>query len=226
MVEREREREFIISNDYFTILYEAAKTVGVKLYYEIGKTTLRNIANYSKDRISADCLSEDNYVGVENLLKNKAGKVKTSYLPIEGNFIKFEKDDILIGNIRPYLRKIWISDIVGGTNGDVLTIQIKKDFKNKILPRFLYQLLSDENFFEFAIKFSKGSKMPRGDKNKIMDYEFFIPPLPVQNYIVSILDKFDTLVNDIKQGLPREIELRQKQYEYFRERLLDFPKES
>ena len=88
------------------------------------------------------------------------------------------------------------------------------------MPRFLYQLLSDENFFEFAIKFSKGSKMLRGDKNKIMDYDFFIPSLPVQNYIVSILDKFDILVNDIKQGLPKEIELRQKQYEYFKKRLL------
>ncbi|MEL3908279.1 MAG: restriction endonuclease subunit S [Treponemataceae bacterium] len=52
-------------------------------------------------------------------------------------------------------------------------------------------------------------------------------PLPspaVQKYIVSILDKFDTLINDISAGLPKEIELRQKQYEYYRERLLDFPK--
>ena len=49
-----------------------------------------------------------------------------------------------------------------------------------------------------------------------------LPPLEVQNYIVKILDKFDTLVNDLSQGLPKEIELRQKQYEYYREKLLNF----
>lgn len=68
--------------------------------------------------------------------------------------------------------------------------------------------------------------MPRGDKNKIMEYGFPLPSLPVQEYIVSILDKFDVLINDISQGLPKEIELRQKQYEYYRERLMDFPRKN
>lgn len=49
-----------------------------------------------------------------------------------------------------------------------------------------------------------------------------VPPIKVQEHIVSILDKFDTLVNDISQGLPKEIELRQKQYEYYRKKLLSF----
>lgn len=66
--------------------------------------------------------------------------------------------------------------------------------------------------------------MPRGDKKKIMEYKFFLPPLHVQQHVVSILDKFDTLVNDIKEGLPKEIEQRQKQYEYWRKCLLSFPK--
>lgn len=64
--------------------------------------------------------------------------------------------------------------------------------------------------------------MPRGDKKKIMEYEFIIPPVPIQEYIVSILDKFNTIVNNISQELPKEIELRQKQYEYYRDKLLDF----
>lgn len=54
--------------------------------------------------------------------------------------------------------------------------------------------------------------------------EIPIPPIYVQEHIICILDKFDTLVNDILQGLPKEIELRQKQYEYYREKLLNFPK--
>ena len=64
--------------------------------------------------------------------------------------------------------------------------------------------------------------MPRGDKNKIMEYHFSIPPLHVQQHVVSVLDKFDILVNDIKEGLPKEIEQRQKQYEYWRSVLLTF----
>ena len=68
--------------------------------------------------------------------------------------------------------------------------------------------------------------MPRGDKKKIMEYSFFVPPLHVQQRIVSILDTFNTLVHDMQEGLPKEIELRQQQYEYYRERLLSFSKAS
>jgi len=64
--------------------------------------------------------------------------------------------------------------------------------------------------------------MPRGDKAAIMKYEIPIPPLPVQHQIVVILDKFDTLVNDISTILPAEINARRQQYEYYRNRLLAF----
>ncbi|MDH7070046.1 restriction endonuclease subunit S, partial [Escherichia coli] len=51
-----------------------------------------------------------------------------------------------------------------------------------------------------------------------------VPSMEIQERIVSILDKFDTLTNSITEGLPREIELRQKQYEYYRDLLFSFPK--
>ncbi|NMW85799.1 restriction endonuclease subunit S [Peptoniphilus sp. AGMB00490] len=214
-----------MSKRYLTLLKEAADIVGVKLFgFEWKK--LKDITQYSSKRVSAGLLNAENYVGVENLLKDKLGKVDSSYVPNTGNLIAFKKDDVLIGNIRPYLRKIWIANVDGGTNGDVLVFCIKDDFKNMIIPRFLYKTLSSESFFEYDIKFSKGAKMPRGDKNKIMEYEVPLPSLPVQEYIVSILDKFDALINDISQGLPKEIELRQKQYEYYRERLMDFPRKN
>ena len=59
---------------------------------------------------------------------------------------------------------------------------------------------------------------------EIPKLKFLIPPMIVQEYIVSILDKFDALINDISKGMPKEIELRQKQYEYYREKLLNFKK--
>ena len=222
--EQNRTEQRQITSKFFELLKEAAKVVSIDINDKVEWKTLSEVAKYSKDRISFEYLNEKNYVGVENLLKNRLGKIDSNNVPTEGNSVKFNMGDILIGNIRPYLCKIWLADIEGGTNGDVLVISIDKKHKNKILSRYLYQILSDEKFFDYNIKYSKGAKMPRGDKEKIMEYKIPLPPLPVQEYIVSILDKFDALVNDLSQGLPREIELRQKQYEYYREKLLNFGK--
>ena len=64
--------------------------------------------------------------------------------------------------------------------------------------------------------------MPRGSKDAVMNYPIPVPPLEEQERIVSILDRFDKLCNDISEGLPAEIEARQKQYEYYRDKLLMF----
>ena len=181
---------------------------------------LKEICTYSNDRISYDKLNEDNYVGVDNLLQNKKGKTKSYHVPTSGNSTKFEKNDILVGNIRPYLRKIWFADCYGGTNGDVLDIRVN-DAK-KIYPRFLYYVLSSEAFFEYNNSNSKGAKMPRGDKQAIMNYEFAVPSIEKQIHIANVLDQFDKLVNNISDGLPAEIEFIRQQYEYYRNKLLSF----
>ncbi|EEE3289086.1 restriction endonuclease subunit S [Salmonella enterica subsp. enterica serovar Mbandaka] len=188
---------------------------------EVEWRALGEIAAYSKSRISFDKLDENNYVGVDNLLQNRAGKMQSNYVPTSGNLTEFREGDILIGNIRPYLKKIWQADSTGGTNGDVLVI---RSCHESILPRYLYQILADENFFEYNMQHAKGAKMPRGNKDAIMKYRLPIPSLNEQTRIVSVLDKFDTLTNSISEGLPREIELRQKQYEYYRDLLFSFPK--
>jgi len=183
---------------------------------------LGDIMHYSKESILANQLDKTCYVGVDNLLQNKKGKVDSEYVPKNGRLIKYKKDDILIGNIRPYLKKIWIADNEGGTNGDVLCIRVNKDAKAIAIPAYLYYVLSSEEFFTYAIKNSKGAKMPRGDKALTMKFEFPLPSLEVQKQIVSILDRFDALVNNLKSGLPAEIALRRKQYEYYRDKLLAF----
>ena len=183
------------------------------------KKKLIDVAIYAKSRISTDKLDKENYIGVENLLQNKLGKTSSNYVPTEGSFIEYLPNDILIGNIRPYLRKIWLADKTGGTNGDVLVIRLTD--KN-IIPRYLYHILANEHFFEYNVKYSKGAKMPRGDKTAILQYEFDVPPLEEQQRIVSILDKFEALTNSITEGLPLAIEQSQKRYEYYRELLLNF----
>ncbi len=189
---------------------------------EVEWKCLREVAKYSKERISSDKLDKNNYVGVDNLMQNREGKTISNYVPQSGNSTKYNINDILIGNIRTYLMKIWHADRVGGTNGDVLVIH---PTDKNITPRFLYQLLADDSFFEYNMQHAKGAKMPRGNKSKIMDYKIPIPPLEEQGRIVSILDKFHTLTNSINEGLPKEIELRKKQYEYYRDMLLTFPKQ-
>ena len=189
---------------------------------------LGDIAQYSKTRISSDYLDKSNYVGVDNLLQNRAGRVDSNYVPTSGNLTEYHKDDILIGNIRPYLRKIWLADRTGGTNGDVLVIHPTDDATN---PCYLYQVLTDENFFQYNIQHSKGAKMPRGSKPQILRYHVPIPcpdnpekSLAIQAEIVRMLDVFSELTTSLTDGLPREIALRQQQYAYYRDLLLNFPK--
>lgn len=184
------------------------------------RVELGAVAEYSQKRISVTELTPETYVGVDNLLQDRKGKTVATFLPNQGSVTTYNQGDILIGNIRPYLKKIWFSNQVGGTSGDVLTIQ------NSITPlmenKYLYYILSDDRFFNYNVQYSKGSKMPRGDKQAIMQYKFILPSLTEQEKIVSILDNFNTLTNSLSEGLPKEIELRQKQYEYWREQLLNF----
>ncbi|QTA05311.1 restriction endonuclease subunit S (plasmid) [Escherichia albertii] len=188
---------------------------------EVEWKTLGEVAQYSKTRISFELLDERNYVGVDNLLQNRAGKSLSNHVPTSGKLTEFIPNDILIGNIRPYLKKIWQADCIGGTNGDVLVIHC---IDSSINTRYLYQILADDKFFEYNMQHAKGAKMPRGSKEDIMKYSIPVPPLTLQARIVEILNKFDTLTNSITEGLPREIELRQKQYEYYRDLLFSFPK--
>lgn len=187
---------------------------------EVEWKELGEVAEYSKTRISFECIDKLNYVGVDNLLQNRKGKTESNYVPASGNLLEYRKDDILIGNIRPYLKKIWYSDRIGGANGDVLVIRLKDE---KLNARYLYQILADDKFFEYNMQHAKGAKMPRGSKDKILKYLIPIPSLVEQARIVAILDKFDALTSSITEGLPREIELRQKQYAYYRDLLLSFP---
>lgn len=179
---------------------------------------LSEVAHYSKSRINASQIDANTYVGVENLLQNKQGKSIASSVPTSGAVIAFNYGDILIGNIRPYLKKIWLADCNGGTNGDVLTIQINEP--EKLIPKFLYYVLSSDQFFLYDIQHSKGTKMPRGSKEAVMKYNVPIPALPVQREIVRILDNFTELTAELQGKLTSEFTARKKQYEYYRDSLL------
>ncbi len=182
---------------------------------------ISEIAQYPKARIKSEMLTVNTYVGVESLIKDRGGKTSSSSVP-DGTAIEFLPQDILIGNIRPYLKKIWFSDCQGGTNGDVVCIRVLDC--NEVMPKFLYYILASDTFFDYDNSHAKGGKMPRGDKNAILAYNVPVPSMEEQERIVSILDRFETLTNDLQNGLPAEIEARRQQYEYYRNKLLTFDK--
>ena len=162
-------------------------------------------------------LNAENYVGVDNLLQNKEGKEISTSVPNSGNWTRYDEGDILVGNIRPYLKKIWFADNTGGASGDVLVFTLKD--KSLLLPKYLFYLLSSDNFFEFDNNSARGAGMPRGDKKVICRYSITFPKdKAIQQSIVEKLDSFESLISSLKE----EIALRQKQYEYYREKLLTF----
>lgn len=181
---------------------------------------LQGVAAYSKDRVEREELTINNYVSVENLLQDRAGKVSAEKLPVGEVFIGFNNEDILIGNIRPYLKKIWFSDCKGGTNGDVLVVKNKNS--DVLSSKYLYHVLASDNFFHYNNSNSKGTKMPRGDKEAIMRYKFILPSPEKQEWVYQYLNVFHEISYNLCIGLPAEINARQKQYEYYRNRLLSF----
>ena len=139
-----------------------------------------------KDRITTSVLNASSYISTENMLPNKAGVTLSSGVP-SGNAIKFVADDILISNIRPYFKKIWQADRIGGCSSDVICLRAT----NITEPIYLYYLLSQDRFFDYVMQGTKGTKMPRGDRSQIMQWPVLLPSKDKQKKIASILKYLD-----------------------------------
>ena len=162
---------------------------------------LREVTFYPKDKISLFDIIASQYVGVETLVKDKGGVVFSANLPNAESATVFLIDDILIGNIRPYLKKIWKADRQGGASGDVVIVRIPTNLKSILSSDYLFKVLSSDKFFEYDNAYTHGAKMPRGDKNAISEYLIPIPPFPIQQSIVSELDKINELITLQKSQL-------------------------
>lgn len=128
---------------------------------------LNDIAYFVEDKISSENIKLDQYVTTDSLLQNKKGRTFAQNLPPQKcSLVHFKKGDVLLGNIRPYLKKIWYANIEGGCSQDVLVLRAKNNLESK----FLYALLMQDSFFDYEMKATKGSKMPRGDKSHIINF--------------------------------------------------------
>ncbi|HFN7125514.1 TPA: restriction endonuclease subunit S, partial [Klebsiella pneumoniae] len=192
---------------------------------EVEWKAVGDIAGYSPTKVDADKLDATSFVGVDNLLADKGGRIDATYQPNTARLTAYEPGDILLGNIRPYLKKVWMAENNGGCSGDVLAIRILADCKKIISPEYLYYALSSDSFFSYSMQHAKGAKMPRGSKDAILNYQIPIPcpsapekSLAIQSEIVRILDKFTALTAE----LTAELTMRKKQYNYYRDQLLSF----
>ena len=95
-------------------------------------------------------------------------------------------------------------------------------YKHNLNPKYVAYFFQTEQFQEQKRQYITGAKVRRVNADNLAKIPIPIPPLSVQQEIVGVLDKFDALTNSISEGLPKEIELRQKQYEYYRNELLNF----
>lgn len=125
------------------------------------------------------------YVSTENLQPNKNGVLfPTASVPSSGKVNFYGVGDILVSNIRPYFKKIWMAINPGTHSSDVLNFRTKSP---KLTQEYLYIVLESDSFFDYVTLTSKGTKMPRGDKDAIMDFEFSLPSLNVQQKLSNTI---------------------------------------
>lgn len=117
-------------------------------------------------------LDQNAYISTTNMLPGKAGVTSDVDLPASGKAKIYKPGDILIANIRPYFKKIWFSDKSGSYSNDVLNFRANDDV---LSGEFLWGLLYSDDFFDYVVATSKGTKMPRGDKDAIAKYELRLP---------------------------------------------------
>ena len=148
--------------------------------------SLKDVADFQKERISSGLLDESTYISTENILQNFQGVQSAISIPANTNVVAYKKNDILLSNIRPYLKKAWFSDRIGGCSADVFVLRSKT-----CEPEFLYNVIASDKFINYVMSGAKGVKMPRGDKNQMESFSFSIPAVVEQRKISRLFQLLD-----------------------------------
>ena len=167
--------------------------------------------NFSITRVNSSELNEDNYVSTENMLQDYQGIVDAKSVPEDVNVISFSCGDILISNIRPYLKKVWKATYNGGCSSDVFVLKANDNIESD----YLHYVIANDKFINFVMSGAKGVKMPRGDKKQMKTYCLSLPQIQEQKKISTLLrlideristqskiiDKLQTLIRGISNKL-------------------------
>lgn len=144
------------------------------------------VAPYVSDRVDLSTIELSSYITTDNMLKNYEGWIPITEKPNIDKVVEYKKDDILVSNIRPYLKKICYMEKAGGCSPDVLVFRVKD--KKHIIPKYLFYQMRVNAFFDNAMSDVKGMKMPRGKKDTVASYEIVIIPYDMQKEFVRKMD--------------------------------------
>lgn len=165
------------------------------------KAKLKDVVCIITDKKSSSLIDVNNYVSTENILPNREGiRFPAKSLPRISKILSYQKNDVLVSNIRPYFKKIWFSDRDGVRSNDVLAFRTKNS--KILLQKYLYLLLQSDTFFDYVNLTAKGTKMPRGDKKAILNFTFELPSINTQKkltnyfFVIESLIKLNNLIND------------------------------
>ncbi len=152
--------------------------------------SLGDIACFTNSRIATKELTLETYISTENILQNRKGICRASSMPASSAVPSFEPRQILVSNIRPYFKKIWLASKSGGRSPDVLAFESNHQGTSE----FLYNLLYQDQFFDYMMLTSKGAKMPRGDKKAIMQFALSIPVIGLMQRFSERVESFYSLI--------------------------------
>lgn len=153
----------------------------------------KEVSGFVNNKIDSKKLSLDNYVSTDNMLPDFLGITRASKLPSTDRVTEFVEGDILISNIRPYLKKVWKADRNGGASNDVLIFRAGKSVDKE----FLETVLKNDRFINYVMQSAKGVKMPRGDKDSMLNYPTRIPDSIEQQKIAKCLNYVDELISEL-----------------------------
>ena len=159
--------------------------------WEVKRLGDESVAKFIRDTAPRSDLHPETYVSTENMLPDFGGITQASSLPASGTIKQYRRQDILIANIRPYLKKVWQADRNGTASNDVIVVRPSSD----ICPRYLGILLASDTFISYVMAGAKGLKMPRGDIALIKQYPVGLPTkIAEQQKIADCLSSLDELI--------------------------------
>ena len=164
---------------------------------------LGEVCEEVKDRTSSIGVVLSAYITTDNMLKDCAGVCEAENLPPKvTSLVKFRKGDVLLSNIRPYLKKVWLADRDGGASSDVIVFRA---CSKEMYPRYIWQSLARDEFFNYSMLNVSGTKMPRGKREWINQFEIPIPPLAEQKRIVAKIDAAFEKIDKLKANAEKNL---------------------
>ena len=166
---------------------------------------LRAIAPFATNRIDFDKISASDYITTDNMLQDFEGVRPYDGEPLAGSVIEYKRGDILMSNIRPYLKKIWLADRNGGCSPDVMVFRPTAE----VMSEFVYYMIRRQTFIDYVMNDVKGMKMPRGNKDNIIRYAIPVPQPEIQQQIVARIHIHEAKIAEAKAVIDGSAERKQ-----------------